>query len=195
MPRFIPIVRPVVLLLVNLGSGEVALCQTPVVKNLFLNSSSLWMSSSSSGFVDIPQSLMNVEIPRGQAVITWSITASPNGGDAYYWIRPAIGEEHPPLGLNVFLKDEPGGTGHRPIAGSWSTTTTGGNVDVRLQVQKTGGSGAFTLHEDTDDSIAWTLVVFPNAGAVPAISTWGLTVLGILVLVAGAVLIRRLALA
>jgi hypothetical protein len=95
-------------------------------------------------------------------------------------IRPRIGNDFPAEGANV--------RGNRS-SGSWLTTTEGGTVTVGLQVKSVFVGTVVQL--ESIDSLSWSILVVPEGEPVPAVSTLGLVVMVVLLLGAGAYMLRK----
>lgn len=69
-------------------------------------------------------------------------------------VRPVIGDRFPEEGLSRNMA--------YGLDGSWATTTEGGMMTIKLQVyfDQVGRWGT-----DEQDSLSWTLIVFPDVGA------------------------------
>lgn len=137
-------------------------------------------------FIDVPLTERTVIVPSGVAVITWTLYMRGDSGTTNAWVRPAIGSSTPIEGFryNTFPSDRD----TQVSTGSWSTTIAGGEMIVRLQSKVSDGSDCFrgTNH------LTWTLMVFPDsASGVPAVSSWGLAVLALMLLVFARLYFRR----
>ena len=74
------------------------------------------------------------------------------------------------------------------FSGTWSTPVVTGEYEVGIQAKRE----ASNVNADSRDGLTWTLMVFPDAiEGVPAIGTWGLVALTLLIVSVGSVLIRR----
>lgn len=175
MPRFASVLLGVVLL----SFGQVAVGQMPVVENLY---GAMPVSEipvlPEDAFADIPGTERTINVPPGKVFITWHLWAVAKFPDV--WIRPSIGNSAPDIAVRMIA----------PTAGNgnWLTTTDGGEITVKLQVS--GHSSTLDIEEP--NLVAWTVIVFPDAKAgVPAVSSIGMVVMVVLLLGAGAVLLKR----
>jgi len=173
--------RSITCVCVVLMAAGSAYGQTPVVEHLYVpDQGEEFVVEEIDTYVDITPTLKAVTIPAGTAVLTWSLQST----GTQVRLRPFIGDAHPDEGMWTF------GTGPRVYgSGSYVVATSGGTMTVGFQVKVYVSPWRL---QSQYDSIAWTLVVYPEAaGHVPAVSTWGLAVLGILVLTVGTVLLGR----
>ena len=119
-----------------------------------------------------------VTVPTGKAVITW--TVAPIG---IVYARPFIG------GARMADADAPiafGGLGMGSASHSWSTPVSAGEITVGLEILQFDTSEA-----GVGGSMSWTLVVYPDEPAIPAVSGLGLGVLVVALLGAGGTVMRR----
>ncbi len=123
------------------------------IDNLVVNTQSNWNTTSSS-FVDLPNSSKTISIPSGTAIIFWSMSCYSGSGSGDYRIRPVIGSSAPSDGVSAYTNE---GSSHKTYSGSWITNTTGGTITVKLQVRVEGGGA---LSTDINDQVSWTLIVF-----------------------------------
>jgi hypothetical protein len=141
---------------------------------------------SGNDYADIPASAQTLTIPAGTLVIVWSLSAYsiaqiPIGSAR---IRPGIDAAFPSRGNREEL-----GPQREWASGSWSTVTDGGTVAIRLQVGEVRGN---EFQMDSNDSLNWTVVVYPLSGnGVPAFSGVGLVLLAMVLVGAGCVVMRR----
>jgi len=138
-----------------------------------------------TGYVDINGSQQTVLVPAGRAVLTWSLSLSKGfSGDGVWWrLRPAIGGNTPTEGLSFHA----GPSSFSSPSGSWATDVEGGQVVVKLQ---TSSSGAGSWQTTSDDSLSWTLVVYPQGDA-PALGTWGIVILALVIVTGGSMVIGK----
>lgn len=177
------------LLVLVLGGtfGPTAWGQTPFVHNLLVVDPQTNIVATDT-YQDIPESDQSVTIPAGTAVIMWSIGASSGTLAWCNHVRPVIGTLSPTEGPYVPLQSADTNIGYG--SGTWATPVEGGTVTVKLQARRdrpacTDG-GAFA-HD-----MSWTLIVFPDTKTgVPAVSTWGLAVMVLLLGIAATVMIRK----
>lgn len=151
----------------------------PVVEQHWVPHTPLFQQLGVFNYVDIPGSLKTVTIPAGTATVVWSFSSSIAAADGLK-IRPVIGPDAPTEGL-VFS-----GYGS---SGSWSTATAGGTVTVKLQVASEDPNGGFG-QDASGCSLAWTLVVYPEAAAeVPTIGGASVGILAALLAAGGTALL------
>lgn len=162
---------------VVLVGGRVAVGQTPAVESLYVRD--YQDNVMSTTFEDLPTSVKTVTLPAGTAILTWSIRAWVQvGNPATLHVLPTIGSVTPLEGLKADLDNlssEP-----RNLSGSWATQIDGSEVEVKLQA-RVNPNQTVTLN----DGMTWTLIVFPETGAVPAISGIGLAVMAVIIIGVG----------
>ncbi len=124
----------------------------------------------------VPGSSQSLTLPAGTAFMTWYVNAAKDRGRIRAVIGDTIGSEW----IWTFAE----------INGSWSGNIPQGTVDVKLQA-RTDAIGV--LEFDSIHEVRWTLMVIPETpqGSVPAVSTWGLIVMAILMLSAGTLVMTR----
>ncbi len=170
-------------------SSGVAYGQALFVDSHYITGFDPSWSSNSTTYVDIPGSEKTITLPPGKAVISWTAFAQAFLGIRMNArIRPVIGGNSPSEGTGLGFDGAVTGALN---AGSWSVTTGGGEVEVKLQVKK-----VFTPPGDKDSiqfgalsSVTWTLVVYQ--ATVPVISQWGLVVMLLLILTAATAIFAR----
>ena len=163
---------------VVLSVSQVVAGQVPFVENLYVPQTSNFELSGPFDWTDIPETVKVVSIPAGTAFLSWSLAAS---AGTNFRIRPVIGDAMPAEGKLV---------SNNHSVGSWVGTVTDGTVPVKLQVSAFQAGQFHTT--PSWGSVSWSLIIFPRTtGNVPAVSTWGLTMLGLLVLTGGTVAILR----
>ncbi len=162
--------RAIVLDLVVLALGQVAVAQAPFVENLYVSFPVPRPAEPlPADFVDIPQTEKTVTIPAGTAIITWALNIHDGGAGMY---RPVIGGDAPLDGLNL------------EESGSWVTETEGGTVTIKMQVKQHPHIPQSDLLIQNSSAFNWTLIVFPEADPVPAVPTWGIVLMGLLMVTA-----------
>lgn len=173
-----------------MGMGDAAAAQTPFIETHFLTEIvtpfDVFFSADETHFVDFAPSMRALTLPAGTATIVWTYNASVAG---IIRMRPAIGNQSPTDGI--------WSNGHRTSSGSWSTRTEGGQMNVGLQLRRASPPGSRAeFHMNEEQSLSWTLIVFPDAPddpvkPVPAVSTWGLAVLALALLTVAKVYYRN----
>lgn len=160
--------------------------QTPVVVNHYVPSMAgqPLLLEDPGVYQDVPASTKVVNVPTGQAVITWN--ANWEIGNSVR-IRPVGGGSAPSSGISTQV----GGAGPgRPLSGSWATAIEGGQLEVKLQADVF--DLGTPLQFDSRSYVTWTLVVYPDFPSnVPAIGGIGLLVMVAGLLAAGGFMLRR----
>lgn len=127
-------------------------------------------------WVPIPGTEKTVDLPSGKGILTVimgtaEFAAPPNEDEIQY--RAVVGTDAFPLGQSS------GGSG------TFVLETTGGVTTIGLQQFRVNGSGDPAVGTDM-----WTLTVFPDTfEGVPAVSTWGLAALALLLLTGGSFIV------
>ena len=170
------VIAAVVLMSAGTAHGQV------VVENLFVPTLTPVSFDSITGFTDMPESQKTVSIPAGTAVIQWELYGTFSNNIAE--VRPVIGDTFPAEGLLA-------STSTTGASGTWVGHTDGGTMTVKLQVKPHNPVLTTGISYGTVTSLSWTLTVFPDAGPVPAVSTVGLGIMVVLLLVGGTVVLRR----
>lgn len=166
-----------------LTCGQIASAIQPTVENHFVVDIPTQVIDQPT-YVDLSGSDKTVSVPTGVAVISWTGYLTNDSGISEFAIRPVIGILTPNLGLRQYNGS---GVDRTAFAGSWSTPVDAGEIVVKFQARSFAGSGRVT------SGFSWTLVVYPNEpnATVPAVSTWGLIVMAMLMLSAGTLVMTR----
>ena len=162
--------------LVSFVLGSSVLAAQPVVENLVVQIPEQTVAAST--WTTVLDSTRTVNVPTGTAVITW--TVAPLG---ILMARPFIGDARMADSEAPFLM---GGLGIGSAAHSWSAPTQAGEITVGLEILQFEENEAAV-----GGSMSWTLVVYPNDPAVPALGRLGLGALSVALLGAGGLIMHR----
>jgi hypothetical protein len=117
--------------------------------------------TTSTTYVDVPSSIKQVTLPAGTAVMFWSMSyhnpEADNRGSLYY-IRPVVGS-NAGVGIDATI-NRSGWARHDSFSGSFTTTTTGGTVTIKLQVKRDLPRPAALRRGYFGDYVSWTIIVF-----------------------------------
>jgi len=134
-------------------NGEIYGQHATVVNQLVTYQSTF--ETTSSTYVDVPNSSKTATLPAGTAVISWSLSGYTGASGTDLLFRPCIGASCGPA-VNVFMNQA---SSHMTWSGHWVTTiTTGGSLTTKIQVLREAGTSYFRT--DLNDHLSWNLIVF-----------------------------------
>ena len=168
-----------------LFAGQVAVAGTPFVDHVYVDN--LVYFTTSTDWDDVLDSEKTISVPAGTAFITWSLGGYSSSVDpAPSMIRPVIGANAPEGGVRVVaLPGDP----REVVAGSWVTPIEAGLITVKLQVKRLGDDGMMFATDGC--TLIWTIMVFPEAEPIPAVSGIGLGVMVVFLIAVGGFVFSR----
>ena len=168
-----------------LFAGQGVVADEPFVDHVYVDNPIFFTTSDE--WVDIPDSEKTISVPAGTAFITWSLGGySSSISAAPSMIRPVIGPNAPAGGVRVVALP---GYPREVVAGSWVTPVETGLITVKLQAKRLVDDDMMFATDGC--TLVWTIMVFPEAVPVPAVSGIGLGVMVVFLIAVGGFVFSR----